>query len=100
MNGRGFSWVEQNAKELKVLVRAFKGAQGRTETSCGGVLVITGAGCSASAGIPMARQIAQQCAVDLWCTPGRSREELGENLEAQATAGVVNLIGQGDLRER
>jgi hypothetical protein len=101
MIDRGFSLVEQNSRELDALVQAFKISRGQRETAnpCGGVLVITGAGCSVSAGIPAAAQIAQKCAIDLWCKSGYtgSCDELGDTLEAQAKAAVVNLARQGRL---
>ncbi|HEX6901224.1 MAG TPA: tetratricopeptide repeat protein [Thermoanaerobaculia bacterium] len=102
MIDRGFSLVEQNPKALAALVRAFRVARGQPETAApwGRVLVITGAGCSVSAGIPAARQIAQECAVDLCCNFGyiESRDELGETLKAQAKAAVVSLAKRGDLK--
>lgn len=104
MIDRGFSLVEQNPQGLNALVQAFRIAQGQPETAtpCGGVLVITGAGCSVSAGIPAARQIAQECAVDLWrrFNSARSCDELGETLKAQAKAAVVSLARRGDLKGR
>jgi tetratricopeptide (TPR) repeat protein len=102
MIDRGFSLVEQNPKALDALVRAFRVARGhpKTATPWGGVLVITGAGCSVSAGIPAARQIAQECAVDLCCNFGyiENRDELGETLKAQAKAAVVSLARRGALK--
>ncbi|MFL6261006.1 MAG: tetratricopeptide repeat protein [Thermoanaerobaculia bacterium] len=93
--------MEQNKKELEDLVWSFKRAHGKsgTPTPCGRVLVITGAGCSASAGIPTAKQIAQECVVDLWRSSGYpgSVAKLGETLEAQANAAMAKLARKSDL---
>lgn len=101
MSAGDFLWVEQNAPQLRELILSFKRSQGRkgTTTPWGRVLVITGAGCSASAGIPTARQIAQECAVDLSVTYGLvgSADELGATLEEQAKTAVVRLVRKGDL---
>lgn len=101
MVGGDFSWVEQYAPELRDLILCFKRSRGEsgTDTPWGQVLVITGAGCSASAGIPTARQIAQECAVNLSVTYGfaRSAEELGATLGVQAEAAVVRLVKKGEL---
>lgn len=96
MSRRGLSWVEQAAPQLEALVDAFRLARGdpaRPTNLRGRVLLITGAGCSASAGIPTARQVAQKCCVDLAVANNlvRSASELGEGVESQALTALTKL---------